>query len=83
MPTKTSPVSQLIQLWLNLFEEWKGAADDNKFLIQSLLDQTSNKIGNSCQWMVTDTRLVTIFEVDQDLVDDFLADHGPYPTCPF
>lgn len=84
MPTQTTPMLQLVQTWLNLFEEWKAMFPHPYCqAIQKAMDIIGEKIANECDWMVNEEKLALDFQVDLEIAEQFLAEHGPFPTCPF
>lgn len=84
MSTQTTPLSQLIQTWLNLHEELKahkgGRYHDT---YQKALDVIAVTVANECFWMVTEEKLVNEFGVDFEVAEEFMAEHGNFPGCPF
>lgn len=84
MPTQTTPLSQLIQTWLNLYEEFKAHKGGRyTATYQAALDVIAVTVANECDWMVTEEKLVLDFGIDFEVAEEFMAEHGPFATCPF
>lgn len=84
MPTQTTPLSQLIQTWLNLHEELKahkGGCYSGTY--QAALNVIAVTVANECDWLVTEEKLAIDFGINFDIAEEFIAEHGPFATCPF